>query len=130
MPNSMPAGTRCAGWRMPRPPAPAFPRILQASNRPISVSRAWYWLGRAAEAGGPGNADEYYAKAANFPGTFYGQLAAARLGRKALNVTYPSPSADDRHGSRAARRFAPLPVSKRPDTAGAPTAFTGHSPKH
>jgi soluble lytic murein transglycosylase len=73
-----------------------FRRILQASSRPIPVSRAWYWLGRAAEAGAPGNADEYYAKAATLPGTFYGQLSAARLGRKSLNVTYPSPSADDR----------------------------------
>jgi len=73
-----------------------FQRILQASNRPISVSRAWYWLGRAAEAGAPGNADKYYAKAATLPGTFYGQLAAARLGQKSLNVAYPSPSADDR----------------------------------
>ncbi len=73
-----------------------FQRILQTSNRPISVSRAWYWLGRAAEAGAAGNADDYYAKAATLPGTFYGQLAAARLGRKSLNVTYPSPSADDR----------------------------------
>ncbi|MGI0523766.1 transglycosylase SLT domain-containing protein [Rhizobium giardinii] len=73
-----------------------FQRILQTSNRPISVSRAWYWLGRAAESGAAGNADDYFAKAATLPGTFYGQLAAARLGRKSLNVTYPSPSADDR----------------------------------
>lgn len=73
-----------------------FRKILQTSNGPISVSRAWYWLGRAAEAGGPGKSSEFYAKAATFPGTFYGQLAAERLGRKTLNVTYPSPSADDR----------------------------------
>ena len=55
-----------------------FQRILKASNRPISVSRAWYWMGRAAEAGAPGDAKEYFAKAATLPGTFYGQLAAAR----------------------------------------------------
>lgn len=73
-----------------------FQRILKASNRPISVSRAWYWMGRAAEAGAPGNANEYFAKAATLPGTFYGQLAAARLGRTALNVSYPSPTTDDR----------------------------------
>ncbi len=73
-----------------------FQRILKASNRPISVSRAWYWMGRAAEAGAPGNANEYFAKAATLPGTFYGQLAAARLGRTTLNVSYPSPTADDR----------------------------------
>jgi soluble lytic murein transglycosylase len=73
-----------------------FRKILQVSNGPLSVSRAWYWLGRSAEAGGPGKASEFFAKAANFPGTFYGQLAAERLGRKTLDVTYPSPTARDR----------------------------------
>ncbi len=91
-----------AGWyalRGLKDPATAsrhFQRILQASNRPLSVSRAWYWMGRAAEAGGPGNAAEYFAKAANFSGTFYGQLAAARIGRKTLNVAYPSPNSEER----------------------------------
>ncbi|MBX4869851.1 lytic transglycosylase domain-containing protein [Rhizobium bangladeshense] len=78
-----------------------FRKILATSNGPISVSRAWYWLGRAAEAGGPGNSAEFYGKAANFPGTFYGQLAAERLGRKTLNVTYPTPSAADRQRFQA-----------------------------
>jgi soluble lytic murein transglycosylase len=73
-----------------------FQRILQASDRPLSVSRAWYWLGRAAEKASPGEAKDYFAKAANFPGTFYGQLAAARLGRKTLNVAYPTPTAEER----------------------------------
>ncbi|TCL70168.1 lytic transglycosylase domain-containing protein [Rhizobium sp. BK251] len=73
-----------------------FRKILQVSNGPISVSRAWYWLGRAAEAGGPGKASEFYAKAATYPGTFYGQLAAEQMGRKALNVSYPAPTAADR----------------------------------
>lgn len=91
-----------AGWyalRGMEDPAAAsrhFRRILDVSNRPLSASRAWYWLGRSAEAGGPGNAKDYFTNAARFPGTFYGQLAAARLGRKALNVTYPAPSAEDR----------------------------------
>lgn len=90
-----------AGWfalRGMEDPAAAsqhFRRILDVSNRPLSASRAWYWLGRSAEAGGPGNAKDYFANAARFPGTFYGQLAA-RLGHKALNVTYPAPSAEDR----------------------------------
>jgi soluble lytic murein transglycosylase len=88
-----------------------FQRILQASNRPISVSRAWYWMGRATEAGAPGDAKDYFAKAAAFPGTFYGQLAAARLGRTGLNVTYPSPTAGDRarfEGREAVRAIARL----------------------
>ncbi|MGO7733730.1 hypothetical protein ACC704_37835, partial [Rhizobium johnstonii] len=63
-----------AGWyalRGLQDPATAerhFRKILQTSNGPISVSRACYWLGLAAEAGGPGKSSEFYAKAANFPG--------------------------------------------------------------
>ncbi|ENN86263.1 lytic transglucosyllase catalytic [Rhizobium freirei PRF 81] len=75
-----------------------FRKILQVSNGPISQSRGWYWLGRAAEAGGPGKAADFYAKAASYPSTFYGQLAAEKLGRRTLNVTYPAPSPADRRG--------------------------------
>ncbi|NLS19164.1 lytic transglycosylase domain-containing protein [Rhizobium sp. P40RR-XXII] len=73
-----------------------FRKILLVSNGPISQSRAWYWLGRAAEAGGPGKSADFYAKAASYPSTFYGQLAAEKLGRRTLNVSYPCPSAADR----------------------------------
>ena len=76
--------------------APHFARIAEVAGGPISLSRAYYWLGRAAEAGGPGNAKDYYARAATYGTTFYGQLAAERIGRKALNVVYPTPSAADR----------------------------------
>jgi len=91
-----------AGWyalrdlKDPTTASAHFRKILQASDRPLSLSRAWYWLGRAAEKGGPGEAEEFFAKAANFPGTFYGQLAAARLGRTTLNVAYPKPTAEER----------------------------------
>lgn len=73
-----------------------FRRILEASSRPISASRAWYWLGRTAEATKSGNALEYYQKAAEYSGAFYGQLAAARLGVTSLQVAPPSPSDEDR----------------------------------
>ena len=91
-----------AGWYAlrdlndPKTAAGHFLRILQVSDRPLSLSRAWYWLGRTAEKGNPKEAQDYFAKAANFPGTFYGQLAAARLGRTALNVAYPKPTAEER----------------------------------
>ncbi len=91
-----------AGWyalRGLQDPATAqthFRKILDFSNGPISVSRAWYWMGRSAEAGGPGKAAEFYAKAASYPTTFYGQLASDKLGRKTLNVSYPSPTQADR----------------------------------
>ena len=49
----------------------------------MSLSRAYYWLGRAAEAGGPGDAkDLFHHKAAAYGTTFYGQLAAERIGRQ------------------------------------------------
>ena len=91
-----------AGWYALRglnDPATAmqhFRAILKASNRPLSVSRAYYWLGRAAEAAGNGGAGDFYARAAQQPGTFYGQLAAAKLQRRTLNVTYPAPTPEDR----------------------------------
>ncbi|CCM74938.1 lytic transglycosylase domain-containing protein [Rhizobium mesoamericanum] len=91
-----------AGWyalRGLQDPAAAqahFRKILDFSSGPISVARAWYWMGRSAEAGGAGKASEFYDKAASYPTTFYGQLASDKLGRKTLNVAYPSPSQADR----------------------------------
>ncbi|MGK6312658.1 transglycosylase SLT domain-containing protein [Neorhizobium sp. DT-125] len=114
-----------AGWyalRALRDPATAekhFRKLLDTSNRPLSASRAWYWLGRAAEDGGPGKAREFFTKAAHYSGTFYGQLAAARLGIKALDVTYPRPTAADhqnfenREAVRAIARLEAADHSKR-----------------
>ncbi|MEM9105594.1 MAG: lytic transglycosylase domain-containing protein [Pseudomonadota bacterium] len=73
-----------------------FDRVLKTATRPISLSRAYYWLGRAAEAGGPGSANDYFRQAARYNATYYGQLAAARLGQRGLNVRYPKPSATER----------------------------------
>ncbi|WP_291002752.1 lytic transglycosylase domain-containing protein [Hoeflea sp.] len=73
-----------------------FSAILSVADGQISKARANYWLGRAAEAGGGGKSADYYALAAQFPSTFYGQLASARLERKSLNIAYPSPSQADR----------------------------------
>ncbi|MDR7222689.1 lytic transglycosylase domain-containing protein [Aminobacter aminovorans] len=73
-----------------------FERIAKIAGSPISLSRAYYWLGRTAEAGGPGNAKDYFARAATYGTSFYGQLAAERIGRKALNVVYPAPTSADR----------------------------------
>ncbi len=73
-----------------------FKRILDTSSRPLSASRGWYWLGRAAEVGGPGTPQGYFSRAAAYPGTFYGQLAAARLKNNAVSVSYPQPTETDR----------------------------------
>ena len=91
-----------AGWYALRglndPVAAAkhFSRIAGRAQGPITLSRAYYWLGRAAEVGGPGEAKAYFAKAAAYSTTFYGQLAGERIGRHTLNIVYPQPSAADR----------------------------------
>jgi soluble lytic murein transglycosylase len=57
-----------------------FLTLLAASTRGHDQSRALYWLGRTAEARKAASANGFYKRAARFPATFYGQLAAARLG--------------------------------------------------
>ncbi|RFC66023.1 lytic transglycosylase domain-containing protein [Fulvimarina endophytica] len=73
-----------------------FANILKVSSKPISLSRGYYWLGRAAEAGGGGNARGYFAEAAKHSTTFYGQLAMARLGNSPRQIAYPNPSGSER----------------------------------
>lgn len=73
-----------------------FARIAQISSRPVSASRAYYWMGRAAEAGGGGNARQFFQRASYYGTAFYGQLAAARLGNGALQLPYPKPTVEDR----------------------------------
>ena len=110
-----------AGWYALRgllQPATAekhFRRIVEISNSPLSLSRGYYWLARAAEAGGPGKASDYYARAAAYPATFYGQLAAAKLGRNAVDVSYPSPTTSER--DRFAQR-EPVRAIKRLEDVG------------
>ncbi|CCV12640.1 lytic transglycosylase domain-containing protein [Mesorhizobium sp. STM 4661] len=91
-----------AGWYAlrglndPDTAAKHFARIADLAQGPMSLSRAYYWLGRAAEAGGPGSAKDYFTRAATYGTTFYGQLAGERVGRQVLSIAYPSPSATDR----------------------------------
>jgi soluble lytic murein transglycosylase len=55
-----------------------FMRLREAVTAPISIARAHYWAGRAAEkAGRTADAQRQYEIAASYPMTFYGQLAAA-----------------------------------------------------
>lgn len=91
-----------AGWYAlralndPEAAARHFARIERAAEGAISLSRAYYWLGRAAQAGAANDATDYYRRAATFGTTFYGQLAAAQLGRTAIATTDPEPTDDDR----------------------------------
>ena len=59
-----------------------FDDAIHAAETPLSVARAQYWRGRAAEAmGQEKDARVYYANAAANPIAYYGQLAAQKLGR-------------------------------------------------
>ena len=95
-----------------------FARIAEIAEGPISLSRAYYWLGRAAEAGGPGSPEANYRKAAAHGTSFYGQLAAVRIGSDALEMTRPGANAHDRH---LFSRREPVRAIKRLQQAGYPT---------
>ncbi|MEM1298199.1 MAG: lytic transglycosylase domain-containing protein [Pseudomonadota bacterium] len=76
-----------AGWvalRKLKDPAKAvghFRRFRDSIETPISIGRGGYWLGRAYEAtGNTAEAQRWYADAARFQTSFYGQLAAAKVG--------------------------------------------------
>ena len=62
-----------------------FDLAAQVAKTPISISRAAYWQGRAAEAQGKAY-QSYYQRAAQHATTYYGQLARARLGHSDVPV--------------------------------------------
>ena len=117
-----------AGWiarRFLNDPAAAgrhFARGAEVSPRPLTQSRAYYWLGRTAEATRSGNASGYYSKATAYPTTFYGQLAASKLGRRPNDIAYPRPSGAERQqfesraAVRAIRRLEEIGLTSRADS--------------
>ncbi len=85
-----------AGWyaleflHQPEVAAKHFAAIAAISTRPLSLSRAEYWLGRAAAAAGDtADATTHFQRAAAYPTAFYGQLASARLGQTQLGLSRP-----------------------------------------
>jgi soluble lytic murein transglycosylase len=101
-----------AGWialRFRREPATAlahFARIAEGVSNPITLARAYYWQGRAAEAlGHESDARAYYEAAARYPTAYYGQLSRARLGLDAVTLrNLPEPPAEH-HRLEVARAF-------------------------
>jgi peptidoglycan lytic transglycosylase len=73
-----------------------FARITEGVSNPITLARAFYWQGRAAEAAGHDHdARTYYDSAARFPTAYYGQLARARLDLTEVTLRpLPAQSAD------------------------------------
>lgn len=83
-----------------------FRKLNEGVSTPISKSRAEYWSARAASAAGKQEeADRYYAAAAAFPTTFYGQLAKAALASRGgdAKLTLPAPATP---GKDARKRLA------------------------
>ncbi len=85
-----------AGWialRFLHDPALAaqhFARVAEGNQNPITIARAGYWLGRAAEAANrPQEARARYEAAARYTTAYYGQLARARLGHGEIAFAAP-----------------------------------------
>ena len=88
-----------AGWLaltklgQPGKAAQHFQTLKNGVTTPVSLSRGAYWQARAAERLGDGNARAYYAEAASYPNTYYGQLAADQANGRLSQVFLP-PEAD------------------------------------
>lgn len=85
-----------------------FKAIAATVSAPISIARAHYWLGRAAEAQQKQSiANEYYQIAATHFYTFYGQLAAEKIGGDALAQSFQATGTASANDST---RFASRPT--------------------
>ncbi|MFI4965107.1 MAG: lytic transglycosylase domain-containing protein [Caulobacterales bacterium] len=78
-----------AGWialtklHAPEKAARHFANLEHIGTTPITLGRALYWEGRAAEAQGDRAASEaFYGRAARHDTTFYGMLAAEKIGQR------------------------------------------------
>ncbi|MCC5997207.1 MAG: lytic transglycosylase domain-containing protein [Oceanicaulis sp.] len=79
-----------------------FLSLEEGVRTPVSLSRAKYWQGRAAEAAGELElARERFLAAAEHPTAYYGQLAILALGPDAAEITLP-PDPDPAPAVRAA----------------------------
>ena len=93
-----------AGWialRYAKDPGAAnqyFAQIAQAGTHPTSLARAAYWQGRTAEAlGRHDEARTHYARGAQYPAAYYGQLARAKIGGGDISLPpVPQPAPDAR----------------------------------
>jgi len=93
-----------AGWlaltklNNPGQAAIHFANIQNASSTPVTVSRALYWRGRAAEAlGDTAGAQSYWTEGGQYFTAFYGQLAAERVGMGRIELPRePVPTNADR----------------------------------
>jgi soluble lytic murein transglycosylase len=104
-----------AGWialrflNDPSRAAARFALAAAAADAPLSIARAAYWQGRAAEAvGGSKDAEGFYERAAGEPIAYYGQLAAKRLGLTRLALRTPKAAAEGERRNEAVSAVAAL----------------------
>jgi soluble lytic murein transglycosylase len=119
-----------AGWialrflNDPARAAPHFAAAAAAAETPISIARANYWRGRAAEALEQNDAaHEFYGKAAAYPIAYYGQLAARKLGVSELTLRQPVTSATGAARAEATRVIELYLVAGLDDFVG-PVAYS------
>ena len=80
----------------PKTAAAHFAEAAKIAETPISVARAAYWQGRAAEAAGvEEEARAFYERAAQRSITYYGQLARAKLGLTHIALRAPVDAGED-----------------------------------
>ena len=91
-----------AGWialrflQQPKDAERHFAAIAKLAETPISKARAAFWQGRTAEAEGQADvAQRFFTEAATYSITFYGQAAAAKLGRSDLVLRTAAPLTGD-----------------------------------
>lgn len=104
-----------------------FKTIQQISNRPLSQSRALYWIARAYHAAGDNTqAQKHYKAAARYSHTYYGQLALRTLGHNSINLPR-LPQTDSARAAFNANGF--VQIIKRLNEAGQ-TSRTGIFYRH
>ena len=128
-PASVPAKVDAAfhaGWIAlrflgdPSDAARHFDAAAAVAATPLSIARAAYWRGRAAEAlDRIDEARRFYERAAAFPIAYYGQLAGQKLGRAALSLRAPAAIAAGEGRDEATRVVAWLYAAHLDDLANA-----------
>jgi len=84
-----------AGWLalthlgQPEKAATHFQTLRQGVSTPVSLSRAHYWYARALERQNDPVATIHYSEAANYPNTYYGQLAAEKIHSNSSQIILP-----------------------------------------
>jgi len=90
-----------AGWialtkrNQPQIAARHFATLKNGVSLPVSLGRASYWQGRAAEEMGDPSSVAYYSEAAKYPNVYYGQLASEKVHQGYARINLPAEEMGD-----------------------------------